>query len=153
MGAILADSRIYAQVIVDGVHVHPAVVRLLVRSKGPSRTLLITDATSAAGLGDGEYRLADIEIIVKDGIARTPAGGLAGSTVTLDAALRNVIDYAGLSLKETLPMATSAPAEAIDLIGKKGVLAPGADADVVLFDKDLRVRLTMVGGRVVYKDI
>lgn len=153
LGAVLTDDRIYAQVIVDGVHVHPAVVKLLVRAKGVSRTILITDAMRAAGLEDGEYDLGGQTITVREGIARTSTGSLAGSTLTLDAGLRNVINYAGLSLEEALPMATSVPADAMGLAGRKGVLAPGADADVILLDAGLNVRLTMVAGQVVYQDI
>jgi N-acetylglucosamine-6-phosphate deacetylase len=153
LGAVLADDRIYAQVIVDGAHVHPAVVKLLVRAKGVSRTILITDAIRAAGLRDGEYDLGGQTITVREGIPRTAAGGLAGSSLTLDAGLRNAINCTGLSLEEALPMATSVPAEVMGLAGRKGVLAPGADADVILLDADLNVRLTMVAGQVVYQDI
>lgn len=153
VGAVLTDDRIYAQVIADGVHVHPAIVKLLVRAKGVSRTILITDAIRAAGLKDGEYDLGGQTITVQEGISRTAAGGLAGSSLTLDAGLRNVINYTGLSLEEALPMATSVPAKAIGLAGRKGVLASGADADVILLDADLNVRLTMVAGQIVYQDI
>jgi N-acetylglucosamine-6-phosphate deacetylase len=151
VGGVLADERIYAQVIADGVHVHPAVVRILVRAKGPERVILITDATQAAGLSDGEYELAGQPIRVRHGVARTLAGGLAGSTITLDAALRNIVGFAGVSVPEAVRMATATPAEAMGWGGRKGVLASGADADVVLLDKDLAVQLTMVAGRVVYR--
>lgn len=150
VGGVLADDRIYAQIIVDGVHVHPAVVKVLVRAKGPGRTLLITDAMRAAGLPDGQYELGGQPIAVSGGVARTPSGALAGSTATLDTVLRNVMTFAGLTLAEALPMATSTPAEAVGLAGRKGTLAPGADADVILLDAACRVRLTMVMGRVVY---
>lgn len=149
LGAVLSDDRIYAQVIADGVHVHPSVVRLLVRAKGSGRVILITDSTRAAGLGDGEYELADQPIRVRDGVARTPEGGLAGSTITLDAALRNVLRFSGIPLWEGLRMATAVPAEAMGWAGRGGALAPGADADVILLDEKLNVRLTLVGGRVV----
>jgi N-acetylglucosamine-6-phosphate deacetylase len=78
---------------------------------------------------------------------------LAGSTLTLDAALRNVMNYTGLSLDEVLPMATSVPAEAMGLACRKAVLMPGADADLVLLDADLNVRMTIVAGQVVYQSI
>lgn len=152
VGAVLADDRIYAQVIVDGIHLHPAVVKILVRAKGAGRTILITDAIRAAGLADGDYELGGQIVTVQDGIARTAEGSLAGSTLTMDAALRNVIRYTGLSLNEALQMATSTPAEAMGWGGRKGVLAPGADADLILLDADLNVRLTMVGGQIVYSN-
>ena len=150
LGGVLTDERIYCQAIVDGVHVHPAMVKLLVRAKGTARTILITDAMRATGLQDGTYDLGGQTVTVRDGVARIASGSLAGSTLTLDVALRNVMRYAGLSLAEALPMVTSTPAEALGLAGRKGVLAPGADADVVLLDAQLNVVTTVVAGRVVY---
>jgi N-acetylglucosamine-6-phosphate deacetylase len=152
-GAVLADERIYAQVIADGVHVHPAVVRVLVRAKGVDRVILITDAMRATGLGDGDYDLGGHPIAVRSGIARTAAGGLAGSTLTLDEALRRAMRFADLPLVAALHMVTATPAAALGLAGRKGTLAPGADADVVLLDSELRVRLTLVAGQVAYRDM
>jgi N-acetylglucosamine-6-phosphate deacetylase len=151
VGAVLADDRIYAQIIPDGVHLHPAVVKIIVRAKGLHRTILITDAVRAAGLEDGEYTLAGQTITVRDGICRTAAGGLAGSTLALDAGVRNAMRFAALSFSEALRMATSTPAEAMGWSGRKGVLAAGADADLILLDSDLNVRLTMVAGRTVFR--
>ena len=151
LGGVLSDERIYCQIIVDGVHVHPAMVKLLVRAKGPGRTILITDAMRAAGLSDGEYDLGGQAVTVRDGVARIANGSLAGSTLTLDVALRNVIAFAGLSLAEALPMATSVPAEALNLAGHKGTLAVGADADIALLNPDLTVSATLVAGHVVYR--
>lgn len=151
VGAILADERIYAQVIADGVHVHPAIVQVLIRAKGVRRTILITDAMRAAGLGDGAYDLGGQTIRVREGIARTAAGGLAGSSLTLDAAVRNVMRFTGLPLSQCVAMASTVPAEAMGLAGMKGILAPGADADVVLVGPDVDVHLTLVAGQVVYR--
>jgi len=151
LGAVLTDDRIYAQIIVDGVHVHPAMVKLLVRAKGVQRTILVTDAMRAAGLPDGRYALGSQTVIVQDGIARLDAGNLAGSTLVMDAAVRNVMQCAGVSLAEAVAMATAVPAEAMGLAGRKGTLAVGADADVCLLDADLQVVMTLVGGRVVYR--
>jgi N-acetylglucosamine-6-phosphate deacetylase len=149
-GAVLSDDRLYAQIIVDGVHLHPAVVRLLVKAKGIERTILISDAISAAGLSDGEYELGGHLVTVSKGIARIRAGNLAGSTLTLDQALRNVMDYAELSLPEALPMATSVPAEAMGW-KTKGKLVPSAAADVILLYADLQVERTIVAGATVYE--
>ncbi len=151
VGAVLTDDRIYAQVIADGVHLHPAVVKLLVRAKGVGRTILITDAIRATGLPDGEYNLLGFKVTVRNGIPRNEAGSLAGSTLTMDVGVRNLMAFAGLSLNEALMTATSTPAEALGWAGRKGVLAIGADADVILLDADLNVRLTMVAGQVVYQ--
>lgn len=151
LGAILTEDRIYAQVIADGVHVHPAMVKLLVRAKGIDRTILITDAMRAAGLPDGRYMLGDSETFVSEGIARLAKGNLAGSTLTMDAAVRNVMDYAGLTLPQAIAMATRTPAEAMHLTGRKGVLQPGADADIILLNDQAEVALTMLGGNVIYR--
>jgi N-acetylglucosamine-6-phosphate deacetylase len=153
VGAVLTDDRIYAQIIGDGVHAHPAVVRLLARAKGASRTILITDAMRAAGMPDGEYDLGGYLVRVEGGVARLSEDVLAGSTTTMDAVLRNMMAFAGLSLAEALPMATATPAQAMGLAGRKGVLAAGADADVVLLDHDYQVVLTMVAGRVIYSTL
>ena len=151
LGAVLSDERIYAQLIADGIHVHPAMVKLLVRAKGTARTILITDAMRATGLPDGTYDLGGQDIRVVQGVARTAEGSLAGSTLVMDAAVRNVMAFAGLPLTEALSMATAVPAEALNLAGRKGVIAPGADADLILLDADLAVTLTMVSGQVVYR--
>ena len=152
-GAVLADERIYAQVIVDGVHVHPAIVRVLVQAKGINRTILITDAIRAAGLADGDYDLGGHIVHVAEGIARTSSGSLAGSTLTLDKAVRNVMQFAGVSLNQALAMASRVPAEAMRWSGRKGVLEPGADADVILFDASLNIRASIVAGNLVYDNL
>jgi N-acetylglucosamine-6-phosphate deacetylase len=152
-GAVLADERIYAEVIVDGVHVHPAIVRVLVQAKGINRTILITDAIRAAGLADGDYDLGGQIVHVAGGIARTSSGSLAGSTLTLDKAVRNVMQFAGVSLNQALAMASRVPAEAMRWSGRKGVLEPGADADVILFDASLNVRGSIIAGNLVYDNL
>ena len=150
-GAALTCDEIYAQAIVDLIHLHPAVVKLLVRAKGVERTVLITDAMRAAGLPEGEYDLGGQRVLVRGDEARLKEGGsLAGSTLTLDRALRNVMQATGLSLADALPMATTVPAESIMLGQEVGALKPGYLADLVLMDESLNVRLTMVKGKVVY---
>lgn len=151
VGGVLTDDRIWAQLICDGVHVHPAVVKLLFRVKGVKRTILITDAIGAAGLSDGNYSQLGQSIIVTNGIAKTAEGRLAGSTLTLDKALRNMMSYCDLSLVQALPMVTSVPADALGIAARKGSLHPGSDADVVLLDSNLNVRLTIVAGQIVYQ--
>lgn len=153
LGAVLSDDRIWAQIIVDGVHVHPAIVKLLIKAKGIDRTVIITDAIRATGMSDGDYALGDQMVHVKDGIARTAAGGLAGSTLTMDQALRNVMEFANLSLAQALPMLTRVPAASIGVENQKGSLAPGFDADIVVLDRSYQVRMTIVGGKVVYQDL
>ena len=150
LGAVLDDGRIFAQLIGDGLHVHPAMVRLLLRAKGRARMLLISDSMRATGLSDGAFDLGGQAVTVQEGMARTQDGALAGSTVMLDEILRRVMHFTGLSIEQALPMASTVPAAAMNLQGRKGVLQPGADADVILLDNEARVQLTMVAGRVVY---
>jgi N-acetylglucosamine-6-phosphate deacetylase len=150
LGAALGEERLWCQVIADGIHVHPAIVSLLIRTKGPEKTILVTDSTRATGMPDGEYALGDSQIHVQDGVARTKTGGLAGSTLTLDQALQNAILFCGLSLQDALPMATQTPAAAMGWGDHKGIIGAGADADLVVLDGAYQVRMTMVAGRIVY---
>jgi N-acetylglucosamine-6-phosphate deacetylase len=147
LGAALSDDRIYTQVIADGVHLHPAVVKILVRSKGPGRTILITDAMRAAGLGDGRYELLGQEIEVAGGEARTREGTLAGSILTLDQGLRNVLRFSGVTLSQGIAMASESPARALDLYPERGALKAGSRADLVILDEDFQVTSVMIGGR------
>jgi len=151
VGAALSDHRLFTQVILDGIHVHPAVIKILIASKGIDRVIAITDSIRASGLEDGEYTLGDQTVIVINGIARTKEGGLAGSTLTLDQGLRNTLTFTDLSLQEVLPMFTSVPAMALDLEFQKGCLRPSADADIVLLDSNYSVRMSMVRGRMILK--
>jgi N-acetylglucosamine-6-phosphate deacetylase len=153
LGVVLSDERIKAQIIADGIHVHPSIVKLLVKAKGVDHTILITDAMRATGLPDGDYALGDQMVHVKAGIAQTQAGGLAGSTLTMDQALRTMMGFATLSLQEALPMATSVPAIAIGLERQKGRIAAGFDADIVILDETYHVWMTMAGGQVVYRNL
>lgn len=151
VGCVLTDDRVFSQIIVDGNHVHPAAIRLLLKAKGIERTVLITDAMRAAGMPDGEYLLGgDEKVIVQGGIARTKTGSLAGSTLTMDNAIRNYVHFTGLPFERALPSATRVPATAIGIEKQKGSIAVGMDADIVLLDSDMNVRLTLVAGRVVY---
>ena len=150
VGCVLTDDRIYAQVIADGIHLHPAIAKLVVRAKGIDRTILITDAIRAAGLQDGQYDLGGQTVVVQNGVARAANGSLAGSTLTMDAALRNVMQFCGLSFPQAVAMATRVPAEALGL-AHKGRLVPGADADITLFNQALEVQKTLVNGKLVYE--
>nr|MBC7245613.1 N-acetylglucosamine-6-phosphate deacetylase [Chloroflexota bacterium] len=150
-GAVLALDDIYAQVIVDNVHIHPAVVKILVRAKGTARTVLITDAMRATGMPDGEYELGGRKVTVSRGEARLPSGTLAGSTLTMDRAVRSAMADTGLAFEQVLPMATSVPAESIGLADQVGSIAPGKTADMILLTPDYRVAATIVQGQVVYQ--
>lgn len=152
VGAALADDRIYAQLIPDGIHIHPAVMKIIIRAKGISRTILISDANRGAGMPDGTYSLGSVRVHIKDGIARNDDGGLAGSTVSLDLGIRNVMKAANMKLPEVVPMVTSTPAEAMGIEDHKGHIAPGYDADIVVLDDEGFVKLTMIQGTIVFQN-
>lgn len=151
VGAALSTPAFFAELIADGVHVHPVVAGLLLRAKGAGSTVLVTDAMRATGLSDGAYELGGQPVNVVDGVARLADGTLAGSTLTLDRAVRNVVRWTGLSFGDAVAMASATPARSIGLAGETGRLRPGAWADLVLWDNQLNVRLTMVQGRVVFR--
>ena len=147
VGAVLTDNRVSAELICDGIHVEPTAIRLLVRSKGVDRLVLVSDSVSGAGMPDGNYRLGNFTVHVAGGVCRTVEGNLAGSTITLDAALRNLSAYTGLSYKQCLPCVTANPARILGLEKQKGVIAPRADADLAILDQGFYVTQTYVQGR------
>jgi N-acetylglucosamine-6-phosphate deacetylase len=146
LAEVLTDSRLSADIIVDGIHVAPEVVQLFLRAKGLELAVLITDATAAAGMPDGTYQLGPIQVEVKDGKC-TKDGNLAGSVLTMDRAVRNVTQFAGWSLQDAVCAATLNPARAVGLAQGYGILAPGAEANLVVLNRDGKVRKTMVRGR------
>ena len=150
VGAVLDDERIYAEAIADGIHLHPVIIRLIIRAKGCDKVMLVTDAMRAAGLPDGIYDLGGQDIHVHEAVSRTASGGLAGSTLTLDCALRNMLKFGGISLKHAVTMAARVPAEAMGWQEKKGAIQVGADADLILLDAGLQVRATFVKGNLVF---
>jgi N-acetylglucosamine-6-phosphate deacetylase len=149
VGTVLADDRIFAEIIADGVHVAPEVVRIFAKAKGPSRMLLATDGTSATGMPDGEYALGTNHVQVRGGICRDKEGRLAGSTLTQNRALRNLIQWTGLRLSDAVLSLTANPAEALSLEGR-GKIEPGATADFTLLDTNLEVVRTYVSGALVF---
>ena len=150
LGATLSDDRIYAQLIADEIHVHPAAMRILGRCKGPTRTLLISDAIRAAGMPEGRYEMGRLPVIVKDGACRLEDGTLAGSVLTLDAALRMFMSATGWPLVQAWPATSLSPAQAMGIDGELGRIRRGALADLVLLDSEAQVAATLVGGRLAY---
>jgi N-acetylglucosamine-6-phosphate deacetylase len=150
VGAALVDDRVTVGLIADGVHSHPASLRLAVRSKGADGVALVTDAIAGAGMEPGVYQLDGQDILVDDTLAKLPDGKLAGSVLTLDQAVRNVVEWAGASVAEACRMASEAPARVLAL-GSKGRLVTGFDADLVLLDEALRVLATFRAGRCLYR--
>jgi N-acetylglucosamine-6-phosphate deacetylase len=146
LAEVLTDRQLTADIIADGIHVAPEVVQLFLRAKGTERAVLITDATAAAGMPDGVYQLGPIQVEVKDGKC-TMDGKLAGSVLTMDRAVRNVTHFAGWSLQDAVRAATLNAARAVGLGQRCGVLAPGAEANVVVLSPSGKVRQTFVRGR------
>jgi len=149
-GAVLSDDRIFAEIIADGIHVSPEVVRIFARAKGRERIILVTDSISATGMPDGPYALGPVKVQVLSGVCRDGDGRLAGSTLTQDAALRNFIAYSGMRMEDALFGLTLNPARALKLEGR-GCIEPGAHADLVMLDDELRVMKTICDGRLVFE--
>ena len=150
VGALLEDSRIKVGVIADGIHVHPKVVSIILKIKGAQNLILVSDAMSALGMPPGEYPQIDEIVYVDKHSARLADGSLAGSTLSMDAALRNMISYSGHSLEEVIPSLTSTPA---NCIGEKqtGVISEGNIADLVCLNQDLYPVATIISGEIVWK--
>ncbi len=147
MGAVL-ESDVYCEMICDGRHLHPGSVRLLIKTKGLDRVVAITDSIMAAGLPDGKYHLGVNEVVVEDGDAKLASDGTrAGSTLTQDAALRNLLAFTGRPMEELLPALTENPARLIGVFDRKGSIADGKDADLVVLDAENRVDLVFTRGR------
>ncbi len=149
VGAALDLDGLRVEAIADGVHLHPAILRLLWRVKGWAAVCLVSDAMAGAGAPDGHYSFGGARVEVRDGQARLPDGTLAGSVLTLDRAVRVAV-AAGIPPREAVGMASFAPAEAVGL-RDAGRIAPGARADLVALDPDLQPVWTMVGGRVCWR--
>lgn len=145
IGAVLTSPAVTAELIADGVHVDAVAMSLLLSAKGPRGVVLVSDGTSATGMPDGTYRLGTFDVTVFGGVCRSAEGKLAGSTLTLDRALRNIVAL-NVKLADALAMLTANPARLLGLEKRKGALIPGADADLVLLDAELQVRHVMTRG-------
>lgn len=146
LGEVLTSDQLSADIIVDGIHLAPEIVKLFLQAKGVERAVLITDAIAAAGMPDGTYQLGPIQVEVKNGRC-TSDGKLAGSVLTIDRAVRNVTQFSTWSLRDAVRAATLNPASATGLL-QHGRLMPGAEADLVVLSPDGNVKRTIVRGRV-----
>lgn len=151
VGAALTDGRLTVELIADGLHLHPAALRLAAAAKGSGKTALVSDSVMPAGLPDGEYRFGGQRVRLRGGRCLLESGVLAGGTIRLCDAVRNMVELAGLSITEAVEMASSTPASIIGSADRKGRLEPGMDADLTVFDWNFSVLLTMVDGKVVYE--
>jgi N-acetylglucosamine-6-phosphate deacetylase len=145
------------EIIADGVHVPAPLLKLVCKIKGPDKIALITDAMRAAGMLPGKSVIGNIdtgiEVIVEDGVSKLPdRSAFAGSIATADRLVRTMINMAGVSLTDAIRMITLTPATIMNISDKKGSLATGKDADIIIFDKNISVQTTMVKGKVVYQE-
>lgn len=146
VGAGLTDKRAWLELIADGHHVHPGAMRLCCHC-AKDRVVLITDAMQAAGMPDGRYSLCGEEVRMQNGVVRTSAGGLAGSTLSLDVAVRNMIEHTSISAEEAIHMASLHPARLLGMDGQLGSLAPGKRANIISLDGDLHLQQIWIQGQ------
>jgi len=152
VGAVLNSECVSTELIADGVHVHPAAMRILTRCLGSERIVLITDAMPGAGLPDGSYTLLGQQAIVKGGKALLPNGTLAGSTATMDTCVHNMVEKVGIPFTDAVRMATYNPAKVIGADDSIGSLAPGKKANITVFDKNMNVKMTFINGNLTYEE-
>ena len=148
--ALLADE-VMVELIVDGVHLHPAIVQLVLKTKGLANVVLVTDAMRAKCLADGCYDLGGQTVTVRHNAARLADGTLAGSVLRMSSALQNMLAFTGCELAQALPLITANPARALGIQARKGNLAVGMDADVVVLNEKLQVVMTICGGNIVFQ--
>jgi len=149
-GAVLLEKEAYVEVIADGVHLHPAILQLIYRMKGASKMGLISDCIVAGGMKDGTYKLGMLDVKVLDGVARTESGSLAGSTLTLEKAVANLINLADIPPLEAVHMASLVPAEFLGISKTLGSIAMGKRACLTLVDNDFNVQATLIDGQISY---
>jgi len=149
-GAVLLNKEAYVEVIADGIHLHPAILDMIYRLKGSNKMGLISDCIVAGGLNDGTYRLGMLDVNVVGGVARTESGSLAGSTLTLEKAIVNLINLANIPPLEAVHMASLIPAEFLGVEQSLGSIAVGKRACLAIVDSDYNVQATLIDGAVVY---
>ncbi|MCW4011877.1 MAG: N-acetylglucosamine-6-phosphate deacetylase [Candidatus Bathyarchaeota archaeon] len=149
IGAGLTDNEVFVEVIADCLHVHPAILGLTVKAKGPDKVVLVSDSIKPAGLKEGKHVLDGRNYNVEDGLVRLGSGVIAGSSIGLNDAVRNMVNKVGLTISEAVQMACDTPARLLGL--NKGSLEAGYDADLVVLDTDFNVVETIVEGTTVYR--
>lgn len=146
VGAALEDPDSWVGIIADGVHVHPASLRVALAAKAPGKVMLVTDAMPPVGADNPSYELYGEVITAVDGVVRNAAGALAGSALDMATAVRNAVHLLGLPLEEAARMASRYPARFLNVDDRLGEIAPGYQADLVLLDDALQVRATWIAG-------
>lgn len=150
LSAVAQSPEVFGELIADGVHVHPAMMYVVVKILGPERTIVITDALAAAGLDNAAFEFAGQPARVISGVARLADGTITGSVLTMDQAFRNVLRMTPVDLRQAVGMLTRNPAHAANALERKGRLARGCDADLLLLDQSLALQATLCGGSVAY---
>lgn len=148
-GAVLANPEWVAGIIPDGIHLHPALVKMIWLAKG-THVNLVSDAMAALGMKPGKYRLHDFDCLVSENDARLENGTLAGSILPLDQAVRNFIAYTGCSLEQALETVTTTPAQVINIQHQRGEIAEGMLADLIILNSDLKLETTIAAGEIAY---
>ena len=152
VGAALSLDKVFAEMICDGHHVHPAAARVVTRARGPKETVLITDCMRAGGMGEGQSRLGEFEVVVKDGTVRLKdTGNLAGSIFELKQGVKNVVDWGLVSPAEALRMASLTPAQSVGIESVCGRIAPGYEADFIVVSDQLELEATYLDGELRYQ--
>ena len=152
VGAALSLDKVFAEMICDGHHVHPAAARVVTRARGSQETVLITDCMRAGGMGEGQSRLGEFEVVVKDGTARLKdTGNLAGSILELKQGVKNVVDWGLVSPAEALRMASLTPAQSVGIESVCGRIAPGYEADFIVVSDQLELEATYLDGELRYQ--
>lgn len=151
-GAVLIDEEAYVEVIADGVHLHPAILKLIYQMKGKSKMGLISDCIVAGGMNDGKYKLGMLDVNVREGIARTNSGSLAGSTLTLEKAIANMINLAEITPLEAVHMASLIPAEFLGVSDELGSITVNKQASLTIVDDEFNVQATIINGRIAYNN-
>ena len=144
-GALVSDAL--AEIISDGIHIHPAIVKMVVKTKGYDKVVLVTDSMHAAGLDSGEYDFGGFKIFIKDGVAKQEDGTIAGSIISLMDGVRNVVKYAGVSLEHAVVMASTNPARLLGLDDKIGSIEVGKRADLVVLDNNIQAQMVFCRGK------
>jgi N-acetylglucosamine-6-phosphate deacetylase len=149
-GAWLVEPRVVVGVIPDGIHLHPGLIKLIWQNKGPDHVNIVTDAMAALGMPPGRYHLGELDVIVDEASARLSDGRLAGSVVSLEAALRRFTAFTGCTAAQAVATVTTTPARLLRL-ADQGQLTPGAIADLVLLTSELEVKATIIGGEIAWQ--
>jgi len=149
-GAVLLEKNAYVEVIADGVHLHPGILELIYRMKGPNKMGLISDCIVAGGMKDGTYKLGMLDVNVENGVARTSSGSLAGSTLTLEKAVANLVKLADIPLLEAVHMASLVPAKFLGVNESLGSISKSKRACMAIVDSELNVKGTIIDGKPVY---